>query len=64
MAKASGLQLLALQERNPMKTSTYGTGQLILESLKRGHKTVNLLIGGSATNDGGIGVADALGYSF
>ena len=64
MAKASGLQLLSLQERNPMKTSTYGTGQLILESLKRGHKTVNLLIGGSATNEGGIGVADALGYTF
>lgn len=45
-----------------MKTSTFGTGQLILDSLMRGNKVINLLIGGSATNDGGIGCASALGY--
>ncbi len=64
MARASGLQLLTLGERNPMKTSSFGTGQLILDSLKRGHSKINLLIGGSATNDGGIGAASALGYRF
>jgi len=45
-----------------MKTTTFGTGELILNSLRRGHKTVHLLIGGSATNDAGIGMAAALGY--
>lgn len=64
MAKASGLQLLSKEERNPLLTSTYGTGQLILDSLTKGHSAVNLLIGGSATNDGGIGAACALGYKF
>lgn len=62
MAKASGLQLLSPNERNPLQTTSFGTGELIMDSLKRGHKRINLLIGGSATNDGGIGVANALGY--
>ena len=64
MARASGLDLLSENERNPLKTTTYGTGQLILNSLKRGARKINLLIGGSATNDGGIGCAAALGYKF
>lgn len=64
MAAASGLSLLAPAERNPMKTTSFGTGQLILNSLRRGHTTVHLLIGGSATNDAGIGMAAALGYQF
>jgi len=64
MARASGLGLLKKEERNPLLTSTYGTGQLILNSLERGNSKINLLIGGSATNDGGIGTASALGYKF
>jgi glycerate kinase len=64
MARASGLQLLSENERNPLYTSTFGTGQLILDSLDKGNKAINLLIGGSATNDAGIGMANALGYDF
>jgi len=47
-----------------MKASTYGTGLMILDAIKRGAKEIFLGIGGSATNDGGIGMADALGYMF
>ena len=47
-----------------MKTSTIGTGQLILDALQKGCKRINLLIGGSATTDGGIGCASSLGYVF
>lgn len=64
MARASGLGLLRETERSITKTSTFGTGELILDSLKRGSKKVNLLIGGSATTDGGIGCASALGFKF
>jgi glycerate kinase len=64
MAKASGLVLLAENERNPLKTSTLGTGELIREAIKLGAKTIILGIGGSATNDLGIGMATALGYEF
>ncbi len=64
MAEASGLQLLTEEERNPMETSTYGTGELIKEAIKMDAKNIVLAIGGSATNDGGIGMATALGYKF
>ena len=64
MAAASGLALLAPHELDPMKASTYGTGLMILDAIKRGAKEIFLGIGGSATNDGGIGMADALGYMF
>jgi glycerate kinase len=64
MAAASGLRLLREEERNPLLTSTLGTGQLILDALNRGVKKIILGIGGSATTDGGIGVAAALGYRF
>lgn len=64
MAKASGLELLKLDERNPMKTSTYGTGQMIRHAIESGCTEIFLSIGGSATNDGGIGMAEALGYKF
>lgn len=63
MAAASGLDLLAEDERDPMKTTTYGFGELILHALDRGVRTFYLGIGGSATNDGGIGMAQALGVS-
>lgn len=64
MATASGLQLLTLEERNPLLTSTFGTGQLLADAKARGVKRALLAIGGSATNDGGIGAAAALGWQF
>ena len=64
MASASGLPLVPDNKRNPLITSTYGTGQLILDALSRGCKEIILGIGGSATNDGGTGMARALGYKF
>ena len=64
MAAASGLPLLAPEERNPLKTSTYGTGQLIADALDRGCRRFLVGIGGSATNDAGMGMLRALGYSF
>ncbi len=59
-----GLQLLSLEERNPLLTSTYGTGELLLDAKARGATTALLAIGGSATNDAGIGMAAALGWQF
>jgi glycerate kinase len=64
MSSASGLQLLEEEEKNCYNTSTFGTGQLILDALQKGFKKIVLFIGGSATNDGGIGMAAALGYQF
>jgi len=64
MAQASGLQLLAGGERDPYRTSSYGTGQLILDATRRGARHLLLGIGGSATNDAGMGMATALGYRF
>ena len=64
MAAASGLPLLAAAERDPRRTSTYGTGQLIADALDRGAVDVSLAIGGSATNDCGMGAMRALGARF
>jgi len=64
MASASGLALLSMEERNPMNTTTYGTGELIKDALDRGCRKFIIGIGGSATNDGGIGMAAALGARF
>ena len=64
MAAASGLALLRESEYDPMKTSTYGTGLLIRDAIARGAQKIVIGIGGSATNDGGTGMADALGYMF
>jgi len=64
MSKASGLALLKSNELSASKTTTYGTGEMILDAIKQGVKKVYLFIGGSATNDGGIGMAAALGYAF
>ncbi|MCK5763306.1 MAG: glycerate kinase, partial [Clostridiales bacterium] len=61
MSAASGLPLLDMESRNPMETSTYGTGQLILDALDKGCEKIVLGIGGSATNDCGIGMIEALG---
>lgn len=64
MAAASGLPLLAKGERNPAKTTSYGTGELIAAALKAGCKDITIAIGGSATNDGGMGCMSALGIRF
>jgi len=64
MAEASGLPLVSGKQMNPLKTTTFGTGELILDAAKRGAKKIILGIGGSATNDGGVGMAQALGVSF
>jgi glycerate kinase len=64
MAAASGLALLKPKERNPMRTSTYGTGELMRHALKLGVRKILIGIGGSATNDGGTGMARALGIRF
>jgi len=63
-AKASGLALLTDEQRNPMETSTYGTGELILAALDHGARNIIIGLGGSATCDGGIGMAAALGFRF
>ncbi|OWY20951.1 glycerate kinase [Sphingobacteriales bacterium UPWRP_1] len=64
LAQASGLQLLQASERNPLHTSTFGTGQLILHAIENGAQNLILGIGSSATNDAGTGIAAALGYRF
>jgi glycerate kinase len=64
MAVASGLVLLKDQERNPLKTSTYGTGLLIRDAIQRGAQRIVLGLGGSATNDAGTGILSALGFLF
>ncbi|MCP8852474.1 glycerate kinase family protein [Latilactobacillus sakei] len=61
MAAASGIQFINEQTRNPLVTTTYGTGQLIEAAVKQGVKTIIIGLGGSATNDGGAGMAQALG---
>ncbi len=64
MASASGLQLLTPWEHDPLKTTTLGTGELIAQAFQHKVKRIVLAIGGSATNDAGIGMAQALGYKF
>ena len=64
MAAASGLPLLDSDERDPMKASTFGTGELIKDALEKGCREFIIGIGGSATNDAGIGMLSALGYIF
>lgn len=64
MAEASGLHLVPMEQRNPLKTTSYGTGQLIKAALDLGVRKILLGIGGSATNDGGVGMLQALGAKF
>lgn len=61
MARAAGLALLRDSERNPLMTTTYGVGELVRAALRAGHRRLIVGIGGSATNDGGAGMAQALG---
>ena len=64
MASASGIELLSKEQLDPFKTTTYGTGQLIKAAAEYGAKKILLAVGGSATVDGGIGAATALGWKF
>ncbi|WP_421802297.1 glycerate kinase [Flagellimonas sp.] len=64
MSEASGYKLLEKSEMNCMNTTSLGTGEMIADALEKGAKSIVLGIGGSATNDGGMGMAQALGYSF
>jgi glycerate kinase len=64
MAKASGLELLSPGQANPLKTTTFGTGQLIRAAADYGADKILLAVGGSATVDGGVGAAQALGWKF
>ena len=61
MAAASGLELLSPEQRNPLKTTSWGTGELIHHALDLGVKRIIIGLGGSATNDGGAGMVQALG---
>jgi len=64
MAQASGLPLLKPDERNPLITSSFGTGELVLHALNAGYRKFIIGLGGSATNDGGVGMLKALGAAF
>lgn len=64
MALASGYALVPAEKRNPLYTSSYGTGELICDALDRGFRDITIAIGGSATNDGGMGCMRALGVRF
>ncbi len=64
MAAASGLPLVPEMRRNPLQATSYGTGELMRDALDRGCSRILLGIGGSATNDGGMGMAQALGVRF
>lgn len=64
MARASGLVLVEPGLRDALKTNTYGTGELLRDALNRGARTLYVGLGGSATSDGGTGIARALGYRF
>ncbi|MDE6309786.1 MAG: glycerate kinase, partial [Muribaculaceae bacterium] len=61
MAQAAGLELVPLELRNPMLTSTFGVGEMITDALNHGCRHIIICIGGSATNDGGMGMLQALG---
>jgi glycerate kinase len=64
MAAASGLPMVPTEKRNPLNTTTYGTGELIRDALDQGYRKISIAIGGSATNDGGMGAMRALGIRF
>ena len=64
MASASGLELLGPEQMNPLRTTTYGTGELIKAASEYGANKILLAVGGSATVDGGLGAASALGWKF
>ena len=64
MAAASGLPMIPMEKRNPLYTTSYGTGEMIRNALDHGFTDISIAIGGSSTNDGGMGCARALGVRF
>ncbi len=64
MAQAAGITLVKQEKRNPLHTTTYGVGEMIRDAIQKGCRRFLMGIGGSATNDGGIGMLQALGYDF
>src|SRR5699024_6038679 len=59
-----GLPMVPTDKRNPLNTTSYGTGELIKDALDSGYRKISIAIGGSATNDGGMGAMSALGVKF
>ncbi len=64
MSQAAGITLILKEQLNPLKTTTFGVGELILDAISKGCKNFIIGIGGSATNDGGVGMLQALGFEF
>lgn len=64
MSAAAGITLIGEDERNPLETTTFGVGEMILDAISKGCRKFVIGIGGSATNDGGVGMLQALGYEF
>ena len=64
MSAAAGITLVSESERNPMNTTTFGVGEMILDAISKGCRKFAIGIGGSATNDGGVGMLQALGFEF
>lgn len=64
MSAAAGIALVSDDEKNPLNTTTFGVGELILDAIKKGCRNFIIGIGGSATNDGGVGMLQALGFEF
>ncbi len=64
MSAAAGITLISDNEKNPMNTTTFGVGEMILDAIKKGCRNFIIGIGGSATNDGGVGMLQALGFEF
>src|SRR5262249_14361542 len=64
MSEAAGMRRLSESERDPVRATTFGVGEMILDATKRGASEIIIGLGGSATNDGGFGMARALGYRF
>src|SRR5215472_5395722 len=64
MSEAAGMRRLSESERDPIRATTFGVGEMILDATKRGAKEIIIGVGGSATNDGGFGMARALGFRF
>ncbi|MEL6865658.1 MAG: glycerate kinase [Bacteroidota bacterium] len=64
LATSSGLQRLVKREYNPLQTTTLGTGQLVVDAIQKGFRQIYLFLGGSSSNDAGMGIAQALGYRF
>ena len=64
MSEAAGMRRLSESERDPIRATTFGVGEMILDASKRGANEIIIGLGGSATNDGGFGMARALGFRF